>query len=75
MQVFYSEKEKIPQSLTLISRLRDDADNLLAKQNISADEVGRLIPRMQKIIRRFADTNGTQFYIFLDDLHYLPSAE
>lgn len=75
MQVFYSEKEKTPQSLTLISRLRDDADNLLAKQNISADEVGRLIPHMQKIIRRFADTNGTQFYIFLDDLHYLPSAE
>ena len=75
MQVFYSEQEKIPQSLTLISRLRDNADNLLAKQNISADEVSRLIPHMQKIIRRFADTNGTQFYIFLDDLHYLPSAE
>ena len=75
MQVFYSEQEKIPQSLTLISRLRDNADNLLAKQNISADEVSRLIPHMQKIIRRFADTNGTQFYIFLDDLHYLPRAE
>ena len=75
MQVFYSKKEKTPQSLALISRLRDDADNLLAKQNISADEASRLIPHMQKIIRRFADTNETQFYIFLDDLHYLPSAE
>ena len=30
---------------------------------------------MQRIIRRFADTSATQFYIFLDDLHYLPSAE
>jgi hypothetical protein len=75
MQIFYSKKESIPQSLTLISKLRDDTDNLLAKQEISADEVGRLVPYMQRIIRRFADTSATQFYIFLDDLHYLPSAE
>ena len=75
MQTFYLRKESIPRSLTLISKLRDDTDNLLAKQEISADEVGRLVPYMQKIIRRFADANATQFYIFLDDLHYLPSAE
>ena len=75
MQIFYSQKESIPRSLTLISKLRDDTDNLLAKQEISADEVGRLVPYMQRIIRRFADTSATQFYIFLDDLHYLPSAE
>ena len=75
MQIFYSQKESIPRSLTLISKLRDDTDSLLAKQEISADEVGRLVPYMQRIIRRFADTSATQFYIFLDDLHYLPSAE
>ena len=75
MQVFYAQKENIPLSLNLISKLRDDTDNLLAKQNISADEVSTLVPYMQKVIRRFADTNATQFYIFLDDLHYLPSAE
>ena len=75
MQIFYSQKESIPRSLTLISKLRDNTDNLLAKQEISDDEVGRLVPYMQKIIRRFADTSATQFYIFLDDLHYLPSAE
>ena len=34
-----------------------------------------LVPDMQNIIRRFTDTNATRFYIFLDDLHYLPSAE
>ena len=75
MQVFYSQRENIPLSLNLISKLRDDTENLHAKQNISANEVNKLIPYMQKVIRRFADTNGTQFYIFLDDLHYLPSAE
>ena len=75
MQTFYSDKGSIPQSLNLISKLRDDTDNLLAKQKISADEVSRLVPYMQKIIRRFTDTNATQFYIFLDDLHYLPRAE
>ena len=75
MQVFYSNKERIPHILTLISRLRDDADKLLAKQEISAKEVSRLIPNMQNVIRRFTETNATRFYIFLDDLHYLPSAE
>ena len=75
MQVFYSNRERTPHLLTLISRLRDDADKLLAKQKISTDEIGRLIPSMQTVIRRFADTNATRFYIFLDDLHYLPSAE
>ena len=75
MQVFYSNKERIPHLLTLISRLRDDTDKLLAKQKISTDEVSRLVPDMQNIIHRFTNTNATRFYIFLDDLHYLPSAE
>ena len=75
MQVFYSQREKIPQSLNLIAKLRDDTENLHAKQNLCADEVNKLIPYIQKVIRRFADTNETQFYIFLDDLHYLPTKE
>ena len=48
MQIFYSQKESIPRSLTLISKLRDDTDSLLAKQEISADEVGRFVPYMQR---------------------------
>ena len=75
MQVFYSQKDNIPLSLNSISKLRDDTDNLHAKQNISANEVSKLVPYMQKVIRRFADTNATQFYIFLDELHHLPSVE
>ena len=75
MQVFYSNRESPPHILTLISRLRDDTDKLLAKQEISTDEISRLIPNMQTVIRRFTDTNASRFYIFLDDLHYLPSAE
>ena len=75
MQVFYSNKERTPYLLTLILRLRDDTDKLLAKQEISANEVSRLVPNMQNVIRRFTDTNATRLYIFLDDLHYLPSAK
>ena len=75
MQVFYSKKEKTPQTLASISRLRDDADKLLTKQEIPCDEVSRLVPYMQKVIRRFVDINATRFYIFLDDLHYLSSIE
>ncbi len=75
MQVFYSNKERTPHLLTLILRLRDDTDRLLAKQEISANEVSRLVPNIQNVIRRFTDTNATRLYIFLDDLHYLPSAK
>ena len=75
MQVFYLNRERTPHILTLISRLRDDTDKLLAKQEISTDEISRLIPNMQTVIRRFTDTNASRFYIFLDDLHYLPSVE
>ena len=75
MQVFYSKKQRIPQLLTLISKLQDDTNKLLAEKEIATDAVSRLVPYMQNIIRQFADTNATRFYIFLDDLHYLPSAE
>ena len=75
MQVFYSKKQRIPQFLSLISKLQDDTNKLRAEKEICADEVSRLVPYMQNIIRQFTDTNVTQFYIFLDDLHYLPSAE
>ena len=75
MQVFYSKKKRIPQLLSLISKLQDDTNKLRAEKEISADEVSRLVPYMQNIIRQFTDTNVTRFYIFLDDLHYLPSAE
>ena len=75
MQVFYSNRERMPHLLTLISRLRDDTDKLLAKEEISTGEISRLVPNMQNVIRRFTETNATRFYIFLDDLHYLPSAE
>ena len=75
MQVFYSKKQRIPQLLSLISKLQDDTNKLRAEKEISADEVSRLVPYMQNIIRQFTDTNVTRFYIFLDDLHYLPSAE
>lgn len=75
MQVFYSQYERIPQSLTSISRLRDDTDNLLAKQNVCFDDVRKLVPYMQKVIRRFTDINATRLYIFVDDLHYLSNME
>lgn len=75
MQVYYSKKQKTPQLLVSITKLRDVADKLLAKNEINQDEVSRLVPELQNVIRQFADTNATRLYIFLDDLHYLPSTE
>ena len=75
MQVFYSKQQKTPQPLSLISKLQDDTDNLLAETEISTGEVSRVVPYMQNVIRQFIDTNATRLYIFLDDLHYLPSVE
>lgn len=75
IQVFYSKKNRAPQVLASAVKLRDDAEQLLVENTIPCDEVSRLIPSLQHIIRRFVDTNSTRFYIFLDDLHYLPSSE
>lgn len=75
MQNFYTKKQRTPQLVALISRLRDDAAKLLTKDRIHHVGVSRLVPDMQNVIRQFTDTNATRFYIFLDDLHYLPSAE
>ena len=75
MQVYYSKKQRTPQLLASISRLRDDADKLLAKHEIHHDEVSRLVPDTQNVVRHFTDTNATRLYIFIDDIHYLPSAE
>lgn len=75
MQAFYSGKKRTPQFLASISKLRDDAEGLLAQNKISYDEVSRLVPQMQTVTRRFTDTNATRLYIFVDDLHYLSSKE
>ena len=75
MQVFYSVKKRIPQLLASISRLHEDSDKALGKEEISSDDVSRLVPRMQNVIRQFSETNATRLYIFVDDLHYLPSTE
>lgn len=75
VQVFYSKKNRAPQVLASAVKLREDAEQLLAENTIPCDEVNRLVPSLQHIIRRFVDTNATRFYIFLDDLHYLFSSE
>ena len=75
MQVFYSGKQRTPQFLVSISKLRDDTEQLLAQEEISCDEVSQLVPRMQNAIRQFADATATRLYIFIDDLHYLSSME
>ncbi len=75
IQVFYAEKDRAPQILASAVRLLNNAEQLIAEKEVSGDEITRLVPHMQNVIRRFVDTNATKFYIFLDDLHYLPSAE
>ena len=75
IQVFYSKRDRAPQILTSAVKLREDAENLLAKEKVPHDRVSSLVPDLQHIVRRFVVTNATRFYIFLDDLHYLPSIE
>ncbi|MBI1927865.1 ATP-binding protein [Candidatus Poribacteria bacterium] len=75
IQVFYSKRDRAPQILALTTKLRDDAEQLIAEREIPDGEIGHLVPRMQDVIRRFGDTNTTRFYIFLDDLHSLPKSE
>jgi AAA ATPase domain len=55
--------------------VRNSIETLLGQQVVSANEVHRLVPPLQRLIQRFCESSGKTLYIFLDDFHYLRRAE
>lgn len=54
-----------------LNNLFEEVRNLLGSTVIDDLAVTRLIPRVQRALRRFLDTQNSSLYIFLDDFYYL----
>jgi AAA ATPase domain len=63
--------ERMPLVLAELSSLQQQVNSLLSKPSVSKIEVTRIIPHVQKIVKRFVAVAACQLYIFLDDLHYI----
>ena len=51
------------------------ARNLLAKAEVSDRDTTIMIPRVQRVIRRFIETSGLRIFVFIDDFYYLPRTD
>ncbi|HEY6334006.1 MAG TPA: hypothetical protein VI756_32115 [Blastocatellia bacterium] len=70
IEAFYSQKGRAPQALVKATQLREHLERC-----DRPNEVVHLIPDMQVLIHRFLESEGKQLYLFLDELHYLPTSE
>lgn len=61
--------------LASANQLYAECDSLLAPQSPDEVLVTRLIPKVQRVIRRFLDSRGVRMYVLLDDYHYLTREE
>jgi hypothetical protein len=57
-----------------MSRLRADVEGLLGEPEAQQNHIIRLLPRVQRALRRYCDSSATRIYVFLDDFHYLSRA-
>ena len=57
---------------SMLSALFEDSQRISRASVIEGTEFARLIPRVQQVIRRFTDSLGCVFYLFVDELHYFP---
>lgn len=63
--------ERRPKVLAELSEVQLKVEQLLAKPKVTKNEVYRLLPHAQKIVKRFTVVAACRLYIFLDDLHYV----
>ncbi|MET7820503.1 hypothetical protein [Micromonospora zamorensis] len=60
------------QAGVLASALYQQVQGMLARPAVTQEEVSRIIPSMQRVLKRFLDASGLRLYIFVDDFYYLP---
>ncbi|GGU07545.1 hypothetical protein [Actinomadura citrea] len=56
----------------MASELYDEIRGLLAEINAPDERAIRLIPRVQRALKRFHEANNIRVFIFIDDFYYLP---
>lgn len=74
VQAYYNQKEKAPEVLVTATTLYRELEKLSFADELEG-KAERIIPLIQRLIRRFLDSIGTRLYIFIDEVHYLPIAE
>lgn len=67
--------DKAPKVVLEAADLAFSLNILASNSKVEMQEVTRLIPRIQKLVKRFVSTSDRKVYIFLDDLHYLRKNE
>ena len=70
IQVHFNGKSISPKVLSQIIDLNDELSRILLQDEVSDQTLGRLIPRLQIVIRRFVETASCHLYLFIDELHY-----
>ncbi|WP_345471188.1 hypothetical protein [Actinoallomurus oryzae] len=59
----------------LSATLYENIQELLGRAAPSTNEITALIPRIQRVLKRFLDTAGLQLFVFIDDFYYLSRAQ
>ncbi|MFF9025160.1 hypothetical protein [Streptomyces eurythermus] len=53
----------------------EEVRSLLSVESPAPDWPTRLIPKVQRTLKRFLDANGLRLYIFVDDFYYIPRGD
>lgn len=72
IEVHFQFADRVPQVAVDAAVLTQEVELQLAREDVDEVATQRLIPRTQRIVRRFGDTTGRRLFVFLDDFHYMP---
>ncbi|MEU8574850.1 hypothetical protein [Streptomyces asoensis] len=75
LQVVVTRQQRIRAESTLSVQAVDvyeEVRSLLSVDSPAPDWPTRLIPKVQRTLKRFLDSNGLRLYIFVDDFYYIP---
>lgn len=71
---FQSGKSTVS-SIELFRTLRSVVEQRLYDPSLTSDQASALVPQVQQAVSRFCIDAGRPLYLFLDDIHYLPTTE
>jgi hypothetical protein len=58
----------------MAATLYEQVQSLLLAPETPTDAADRIVPQVQKVMRRFLEQEGTRIYVFIDDFYFLPRA-
>lgn len=59
-------------TMAAVVRVYEDIAALLNLDEVTSDRVDRLIPQVQKSLKRFTSATGQRIFVFLDDFYFVP---